>query len=154
MACSTTGSKSCAASIRPSQRIEVFGHAAIANALEPSRVYTRLPQILLQTQPWCRHLADRSKAHSGEVCEPKTGIRVFADDRKRIPADNFRKADEPRVGVLVMVLHDPHRPGPQHFDRAVEQRLLSQSDTWRGQKFYCQPFCTIGADCMRGENGV
>jgi hypothetical protein len=30
------------------QGIEVFGHAAIADAIEPRRVDPRLPQILLQ----------------------------------------------------------------------------------------------------------
>jgi hypothetical protein len=62
-----------------------------------------------------------------EVGEPETKIGVSADDRERIAADHFGKADESGAGVLVVVLHDPHRPGPKDIDRTVEQCLLGQS---------------------------
>jgi hypothetical protein len=76
----------------------------------------------------------------GKVGEPETRIGILADDRERIAADDLCKADEHRVGVLVVVLHDPHRPGPEHLDRAVEQgRPLCQSDTRQRQKFTASP---------------
>ena len=74
----------------------------------------------------------------------------MADDRERITTDDLGKADERRAGVVVVVLHDPHRPGPQHLDSTIEQRPLGQSGTRRRQKLYCQTFGGVGADYVRG----
>jgi hypothetical protein len=111
------------------QGVEVFGHAAIGDAIEPRRVDACLPQILLQAQPRCVHLADGGNVHLGKVGKPETGIGVLADDRERITQTTSAKQTSGAELVLVVVLDDPHRPRPEHLDRAVEQGALCQSDT-------------------------
>ena len=48
-----------------------------------------------------------------------------------------------------MVLHDPHRPCPKDFDRAVEQCLLGQSRPRLPQQLYCEPLGGTGANRVR-----
>src|SRR5262249_46296446 len=57
----------------------------------------------------------------------KLGFEKSVDNEERIAANDFGKTHESGIAVHVVVLHDPHRPGPQHLDHAVEQCLLCQS---------------------------
>ena len=106
------------------QRQEILGHAAIGNAIELRGVDPSLSQILLQAKPRGRHLADRGNAHSRQVGQPEVRVGISTNDRERVAADDLGEADERRAGVVVVVLHDPHRACPDDFGSTVEQRLL------------------------------
>jgi hypothetical protein len=71
------------------------------------------------------------------------------DDRERIAADDLGKADERGPRVIVMVLDDPHRPGPQHVDDAVDQRLLRLAHSGRRRQLDLDPLGGISTDRMR-----
>jgi hypothetical protein len=75
------------------QRQQIFGHAAIGNAIELRGVDPGLPQIFLQAELRRRHFADCGDAHSREVNQTEIRVWTSADDRERIAADDLCEAD-------------------------------------------------------------
>ncbi len=128
---------------------KVRRHSAITDTIDMVGIDAGVPQIFLQAQPRCRHLADAGEPELCEISELEIGIGIATDDRERVAADDFGKADERRTGMVAMVLHNPHWAGPYHVDRTVDQRLLGFASAGRRQQIDLQPFGLISPDRMR-----
>jgi hypothetical protein len=76
-------------------------------------------------------------------------VGLVADQRKRVAADHLGEFDERRIRVLVVVLHDPDRPHPQHVDFAGGKRRLGLPRSGRRQQLDLEPFGGISAGRVR-----
>ena len=128
-ASSTTGSKNCAASSRPSLKALRFS-AMLRSAMRSRRAGSipachrsacRHSHGVGTSQPVARRILARSQSRRSGL-----GYWPTIDNGSRRTISAKQTSAEL---VLVVVLHDPHRPGPEHVDRAVEQGPLCQSDT-------------------------
>ena len=100
------------------QRRDVVRHRAVRHAREIRGRDAGATQVLLQAHPRRRHLAHRGDAHAQQVAQREAGAWLAAEQQERVARHHLGEADEVAAGVLLIGLHDAHRPAPADIHRA------------------------------------
>src|SRR5688572_4014042 len=136
--------------LAPAQRLQIVRHRPAGHAIGLVRIDVGKPQIMLEAEPWRRHLRDGPEPEPQQIGEPECRRISLAHQKERIARRHLAKADHRRIRVLVLSLHDAHRPTPGDIDRPVEQTRSGGGRRRRIEQFHVHPFGGVVSERMRG----
>ena len=147
----TYGSNICTTSTSPLRNaLRFVAHGAICDTINAPRIDAPLAQVVLQAEPWGRHLRHGCNLQPWQISQIEAGTFALADQKERIACGNLAETDKRRGGIEVARFHHPHRSTPRNVDRSVEQTGGSRGRRRRVEQIYDDALAGIETEHVRG----
>src|SRR5262249_43360918 len=128
----------------------IVAHGAICDTINAPRINAQLPQVVLQAEPWGRHLRHGRDFQPWQISQIEAGTLAHADQKERVACGNLAETDKRRTGIEYASFHHPHRAAPLNVDRSVEHTSCSGGRRRRVEQIYDDTLAGIETEHMRG----